>query len=180
MCAAAFYGTTWLSCLDSEDGQFLMAASAHPNYVDNRGYDYPLLKPNTYLLNRPLILHRSFRHHFLRLHPIIITLLQFFSIGEGERCQKWSRFPRPMKITFFYDDIDGCLCIYFILRTKAPFIFNFPGSHYRLSCIDHLVHLRLFLRITYPPLSILHFVKEYGYIGYVLYVTLLGSDIRMG
>jgi hypothetical protein len=157
------------------------------NYVDNRGYDYPLIKTKYLLLLNlaPLILIEVIlqTNYFLRLHPNIITSCcgSLFSTEEGGLTSEMIALPNvPMKITFYLTMILTIASgIYSYLKNKGAYLFSILCG---ITLLVSLASMISFISVYFYELPTHHcpfciLQKEYGYIGYVLYVTLLGGVI---
>lgn len=157
------------------------------NYVDNQGYDYPLIKAKSFflLVLVPLILLETFlqANYFLRLKPNIITsccgtlfstetLILPSELGAFSGIQTKAAFYLTLLLTvgagsFYYFKgkgaylFSGASAIAFAVSVVAIFSF--------VSCYIYE------LPTHHCPFCILQ--KEYGYIGYLIYVTLLGGAI---
>jgi positive regulator of sigma E activity len=157
------------------------------NYVDNRGYDYPLIKTKClfFLLLAPLILLETFleANYFLRLKPNIITSCcgTLFSTDK---------FVLPSEIGFlsgirpnpaFYVILlttVGTGSFYF-LKGKGAYPFSAASalaSAVSVASIFSFISCYIYeLPTHHCPFCMLQ--KEYGYIGYPIYMTLLGGAI---
>jgi hypothetical protein len=157
------------------------------NYADNRGYDYPLIKTKYRLLLSlaPLIFTEVAlqANYFIRLKPDIITSCcgTLFSTESSSLISEISVFPsNPMKVIFYLAMIlTAASGIYYYRKNKGGCLFS------SLSAITFLVSMMAILSFIsvyfyelpthHCPFCILH--KEYAYIGYPLYLTLLGGTI---
>jgi len=157
------------------------------NYADNRGYDYPLIKKKYFflLILTPLILAEMILQasYFLRLNPHIITSCcgSLFSLGERSFTSEMVALPTtPTKIVF-------CLAMTLTLASGFSFYRKGKGAYLfsSLSAITFIVSLASILSFIsvyfyelpthHCPFCILQ--KEYGYIGYPLYMALFGGTI---
>jgi hypothetical protein len=157
------------------------------NYADNRGYDYPLIKKKYLFLLvlapfvfAEMVLQANF---FLRLNPDIITSCcgSLFSITEGSLASEIVAIPSiPMKIVFYltmaFTVASG---VTFYLKNKGAYLFStLSGITLFISLASILSFISLYyyeLPTHHCPFCILQ--KEYGYVGYPLYITLLGGSI---
>ena len=157
------------------------------NYADNRGYDYPLIRTKYLLLLNlgPLILTEMAlqANYFLRLKPNIITSCcgSLFSVGEQGLTSGTVALPViPMKIVFYLAmALTIASGLYFYRKGNGAYLFS------SFSAITLVVSLASILSFISPyfyelpthhcPFCILQ--KEYGYIGYPLYVALFGGTI---
>jgi hypothetical protein len=157
------------------------------NYADNRGYDYPLIKTKYRLLLNlaPLILVETFLqiNYFLRLNPNIITSCcgSLFSVGEQSLASEIVALPSiPMKIVFY---LAMALTIasgfYFYRKGKGAYLFSSSSA---ITLLISLASILSFISVYFYELPTHHcpfciLQGEYGYIGYPLYITLLGGTI---
>ncbi|HVP80472.1 MAG TPA: hypothetical protein VMV04_21520 [Thermodesulfobacteriota bacterium] len=157
------------------------------NYADNRGYDYPLIRTKYLLLLNlaPLILIEMAlqANYFLRLKPNIITSCcgSLFSIGEQGLTSGMVALPiTPMKIAFY---LAMALMIasglYFYRKGRGAYLFSSLSA---ITLLVSLVSILSFISLYFYELPTHHcpfciLQKEYGYIGYPLYVALFGGTI---
>jgi len=157
------------------------------NHTDNRGYDYPLIKTKyTLLLNlAPLILVEMVLqiNYFLRLNPNIITSCcgSLFSVGERGLTSEMVALPSvPMKIIFYLViALTVSSGVYFYRKNRGAYIFSSLSS---LTFLVSLASILSFISVYFYELPTHHcpfciLQKEYGYIGYPLYMTLFGGTI---
>ncbi len=157
------------------------------NYADNRGYDYPLIKTKyTLLLNlAPLILIETVlqANYFLRLNPNIITSCcgSLFSVGERGLTSEMVALPSiPMKIVFYLAmALTVASGLYFYRKGKGAYLLSSLSA---VTLIVSLASILSFISVYFYEIPTHHcpfciLQKEYGYIGYPLYVTLLGGTI---
>jgi len=157
------------------------------NHVDNRGYDYPLIKTKSVflLLLVPLILLETFlqANYFLRLKPNIITsccgtlfsnetLILPSELGFFSGIQTKAAFYSVLFLTvgggFFYF-LKGKGAYLFSGASAVAFVVSVVSIFSFVSCYIYE------LPTHHCPFCILQ--KEYGYIGYLIYLTLLGGAI---
>jgi len=157
------------------------------NYADNQAHDYPLIKKkySLLLILAPLILIEMVlqANYFLRLKPDIITSCcgTLFSAEGGNLSSEIAVLPSiPIKIVFYLSMISTVASgVYYYLKGKGGYLF------FALSVITSLVSILSifsFISVYYYELPTHHcpfciLQKEYGYIGYPLYLTLLGGTI---
>ena len=157
------------------------------NYADNRAYDYPLIRKKYFLLMilTPLILLEMILQasYFLRLSPNIITSCcgSLFSTEASNLVSDMVVLPRgPVSVLFYLSMISTIASgVYYYLKEKGGYLFS------SLSLITFLVSIVSILSFVsvyiyelpthHCPFCILQ--KEYGYIGYPLYLALLGGTI---
>ncbi len=157
------------------------------NYVDNRAYDYPLIKTKYRLLVviAPLILTEAFLQagFFLRLNPAIITSCcgSLFSAGGGTLFSGLAALPGlPMKIAYYLIVFLALIFGVSFYRTgRHAIIFaSLSGGVFLVSILSLISFISLYfyeLPTHHCPFCILQ--REYGYIGYPLYIALLGGGI---
>jgi hypothetical protein len=157
------------------------------NYTDNRGYDYPLIKTKYLLLLNlaPLIFTEMAlqANYFLRLNPYIITSCcgSLFSIKEGGLTSEIVALPSiPMKIVFYLAmALTISSGVYFYLKNKGAYLFSSLSS---LTFLVSLASILSFISVYFYELPTHHcpfciLQKEYGYIGYPIYMALFGGTI---
>lgn len=157
------------------------------NHVDQRGYDYPLIKAKYMLLLLlvPCAVAETVLQflYFLNLKAQVITSCcgSLFSTGSGTITSELAALPRiPMEIAFVASIlVTAVLGIIFVSRGKCGYPFAFAGA---LTFIVGAASIVAFISIYvyelpshHCPFCILH--GEYGYIGYPLYGMLLAAGI---
>jgi len=157
------------------------------NHADNKGYDYPLIKTKSLflLLLVPLILLETFlqANYFLRLKPNIITsccgtlfssetLVLPSELGFLSGIQTKAVFYLILLVTVG-------MGFYYFLRGKGAYLFSASSAvAFVVSVVSIFSFVSCYiyeLPTHHCPFCILQ--KEYGYIGYLIYVTLLGGAI---
>ncbi len=157
------------------------------NYADNQGYDYPLIRIKYVFLAllTPFIVAETVLQtlYFLGLHADIITSCcgsLFSGSGSGVASSLSSFPPSPMKFVF-------CTTLAMTLAMNLLFYRKGAGSyiHGLVSAIFLPVALASLLSFVGPyiyelpthhcPFCLLQ--KEYGYVGYPLYLTLLSGAV---
>jgi len=157
------------------------------NYADNRGYDYPLIKTKYRLLLNlaPLILIETVLqiNYFLRLNPNIITSCcgSLFSVGDRGFASEIVALPSiPMKIAFYLAmALTVASGLYLYRRGKGAYLLSMWSA---VTFIVSLASILSFISVYFYELPTHHcpfciLQREYGYIGYPLYVTLFGGTI---
>jgi len=157
------------------------------NYADNRGYDYPLIKTKYILLLNlaPLILVEMAlqANYFLRLDPHIITSCcgSLFSAGEQALTSEMVALPSiPMKVVFYFAmALTVASGLYCYRRGKGAYLLSMASA---ATFVVSLASILSFISVYFYELPTHHcpfciLQKEYGYVGYPLYVTLLGGTI---
>ncbi len=157
------------------------------NYTDNRGYDYPLIKGKYAFLMvlTPLFVADSVLQalYFFGLHPDVITSCcgSLFSDKGRSFASEMSALPAvPMEALFVLTmTITLGLGLYFYLKGKRGYLFSgFSGLSFLISLASILSFISLYvyeLPTHHCPFCLLQ--KEYGYIGYPLYVTLFSGVV---
>ena len=157
------------------------------NYADNRGYDYPLIKTKYILLLNlaPLILVEMAlqANYFLRLDPHIITSCcgSLFSAGEQALASEMVALPSlPMKIVFYFAmALTVASGLYCYRRGKGAYLLSMASA---ATFVISLASILSFISVYFYELPTHHcpfciLQKEYGYVGYPIYITLLGGTI---
>ena len=157
------------------------------NYADNRGYDYPLIKKKYFflLVLTPLIFAETVlqANYFLGLNPNIITSCcgSLFSVGERSFTSEVVTLPSlPMKIVFFLTmALTIASGIYFYRKSKGAYFFSLASA---ITLLVSLASILSFISVYFYELPTHHcpfciLQKEYGYVGYPLYLALLGGTI---
>ncbi|MHB8882838.1 MAG: hypothetical protein ACYC69_15175 [Thermodesulfovibrionales bacterium] len=157
------------------------------NFTDNRAKDYPLIKKKylVLLLITPLILAETFLQvrYFLALEPNVITSCcgSLFSTETGGAVSQMIVLrSMPMKVVFY-----SCMALttgsgaYFCFRGKGGYIFSLLSTTAFFVSIAALITVFSLYFYELPshrcPFCILQ--KEYGYVGYPLYISLLGGAV---
>jgi len=157
------------------------------NYADNRGYDYPLIKKKYFflLILTPLIFAETVlqANYFLGLNPNIITSCcgSLFSVGEQGFTSEVVALPSiPMKIVFYVAmALTIASGLYFYYKNKGAYFFSCASA---ITLLTSLVSILSFICLYFYELPTHHcpfciLQKEYGYVGYPLYLTLLSGTI---
>jgi hypothetical protein len=157
------------------------------NYTDNRAYDYPLVKKKYLLLLgiAPFLLMEGIvqANYFLRLSPDVITSCcgSLFSAGADTMTSEIASLPSlPMKIVFSLVMASTVASgTFFYRKGKGGYLFSFmSGVTFLVSVASILSFLSLYiyeLPTHHCPFCILQ--GEYGYVGYPLYIALLGGTV---
>jgi hypothetical protein len=157
------------------------------NYVDNRGYDYPLIKTKSFflLLLVPLILLEAFlqANYFLRLKPDIITSCcgTLFSTETLALPSELGFLSGLGTSAVFYLVLLLTVGIgsFYFLKGKGGYLFSGASAiafAVSVTSIFSFVSCYIYeLPTHHCPFCILQ--REYGYIGYPIYATLLGGAI---
>ncbi len=157
------------------------------NYVDNRGYDYPLIKKKYlfFLLLAPMILGEAVLQaaYFLRLEPNLITSCcgTLFGRETSTLPAEILSSPRIPTMISFYIVIAlavGSGLITFLKGKGGYFVSGLSALAFAVSLVSVLSFIAPYvyeLPTHHCPFCILQ--KEYGYVGYPLYITLFGGTI---
>jgi hypothetical protein len=157
------------------------------NYADNQAYDYPLIRKKYLflLILAPLVIAEMILQagYFLQLQPNIITSCcgTLFSAGQTTLTSELASLPiLPMKILFFsimaLTVVSG---IYFFGKGKGGYLFSaLSGVAFLVSLTSIISFISLYyyeLPTHHCPFCLLQ--KEYGYVGYPLYITLFSGTV---
>ena len=157
------------------------------NHADTRGYDYPLIRIKYALLLNitPLVLLEIFLEfeYFLGLHADVITSCcgSIFSIDKPGIAGDLVSLPAgPMEAAFFVGmAATAAAGLYFCSKGKGGYIFSALSSFTFLIAAASLISFICLYFYELPthhcPFCILQ--QEYGHIGYLLYLTLLGGGV---
>lgn len=157
------------------------------NHVDNRGYDYPLIKVKYELLNvlAPLLLLEGVLlwAYFAGLKPDVITSCcgSLFSHESGGFSGDLAALPHlPMQIAFFCGMVlTAASGAWFRLKGRGGYLFSVcAAATFVISLISVLSFICLYvyeLPTHHCPFCLLQ--KGYGYIGYLLYATLFSGAV---
>lgn len=157
------------------------------NVTDNRGYDYPLIKKKYgfLLLIVPLIFTETFlqARYFLSLKPDIITSCcgALFTSETQSIVSKIIAFPRGfIEAAFFLGmGLTFGFGILFYRKERGGYIFSLLSLIIFLISILALISFFSLYFYELPthhcPFCILQ--REYGYVGYPLYIALLGGGV---
>jgi hypothetical protein len=157
------------------------------NYADNRAYDYPLIRKKYFflLIIAPFVLVETTLqgNYFLRLSPDVITSCcgALFNIENGNVASEIAALPSiQMKTVFYFSAVSTAVSgIYFYRKGKGGYLFSsMSGLMFIISIIAVISFISLYfyeLPTHHCPFCILQ--REYGHIGYLLYLTLLGSTV---
>ncbi len=157
------------------------------NHADNQGYDYPLIwaKYMLLLIMAPFILTESVVQgiYFLGLKPDIITSCcgSLFSQASRGIASEIVAMPSiPAKIIFYSSIFVTCgFGIRFFLNGKGGYIFaGMSGITFVVSIVSIISFISLYfyeMPSHHCPFCILQ--KEYGYVGYPLYLLLFSGVV---
>ena len=157
------------------------------NHADTRGYDYPLIKVKYVILLAiaPLVILELFLQssYFTGLHADVITSCcgSLFSLGKPGFAGDLAGLPgRPMAVAFYAGMAASFGSgLYYYVKGRAGSLFSFFSSlTFGIAAVALISFFCLYfyeLLTHHCPFCILQ--KEYGYVGYALYVTLLGGGV---
>ena len=157
------------------------------NHVDNRAYDYPLIKTKFkfLLFIAPVIVVEAVLQalFFLRLEPAIITSCcgSLFSAGGGTVASSLASLPAvPMEIAYALSValIAATGIIFFRTGRLGWLLALGSGAGFVISVLALLSFISVYiyeLPTHHCPFCVLQ--KEYGHVGYPLYMALLGAGI---
>jgi len=157
------------------------------NYADNRAYDYPLIKKKYLLLLviSPFIVVEAVLqgNYFFLLRPDVITSCcgSLFSVSGASVASEVASLPSlPVKIVFYsWTALTLAAGFWFYLRNRGGYLFaGLSGLQFLVAVVSILSFVSLYfyeLPTHHCPFCILQ--REYGYVGYPLYIALLGSTI---
>jgi hypothetical protein len=157
------------------------------NYVDNQAYDYPLIRKKYALLLflAPLILVETIVQtlYFTQMKADVITSCcgSLFSSSGSAVSSEIAALPTGIAMGAFY----SVLALTFLsgtvywLKGKLGWLFSFAsGLFFIIACISFISFISLYfyeLPTHHCPFCVLQ--REYGYIGYLLYIALLSGVV---
>jgi hypothetical protein len=157
------------------------------NHVDTRGYDYPLIKPKYRLLNIlvPLVLLDAVLQfaYFINLKADVITSCcgSLFSADSHGLAGSIAGLPNMPMMLAFWASVVSMLASgsFFYVKGRGGIVFSgLGGLFFAVASASLVSFIGLYfyeLPTHHCPFCILQ--KEYGYVGYALYATLLGGGI---
>lgn len=157
------------------------------NCADTRAYDYPLIRKKYVLLLiiAPALIGEAFLQifYFLGLKADVITSCcgSLFSTGRGTVTSDVSGFPPfPMMVAFFISiGLTLASGLWYYRRGRAGIIFSslsFLTFLISFGSLISVVSLYIYeLPTHHCPFCVLQ--REYHYVGYLLYLTLLGGGV---
>jgi hypothetical protein len=157
------------------------------NSADNRAHDYPLIRIKYWLLIfiAPFLIVETIIQgaYLLSLKPNIITscCAVLFSTEADTLMSDLLALPRSLSQTsfFFSAPITMAIGLYVYLRTKGAVLFSVASLlHFVISIVALISFISIYiyeLPTHHCPFCILH--REYGYVGYLMYVAMLGSAV---
>lgn len=153
------------------------------NDVDNQAFDYPLIRKKyaMLLVLAPLIVAESVVQilYFMQLKANVITSCcgSLFSSEGGGASSDIAAAPAWVAMAGFYlcFALTFSLGVIYWLKGKLGGLFSFAsGLFFLVSCISFISFISLYfyeLPTHHCPFCVLQ--REYGYVGYLLYATLL-------
>jgi len=157
------------------------------NHADTRGYDYPLIKPKYALLLvlGPLVLVEGYLQYryFAGLHPDVITSCCGSLFGQGQKGigGDLAALPAgPMEGAFYGGMAATIACGLRFRRTgRGGYLFSAASTTTFVVAVGSILSFICLYIYELPthhcPFCILQ--KEYGYVGYVLYIALFGGGV---
>jgi hypothetical protein len=157
------------------------------NYADNKAYDYPLIRKKYLFLViiAPVILIEALFqwNYYLRLNPDVITSCcgSLFSVDARTVTSEIASLPRlPMKIAFYVTVTCAIASgFHFFLKNRGGYLFTSLSTiAFFISILSIVSFISLYyyeLPTHHCPFCILQ--REYGYVGYPLYMVLLGGGV---
>ncbi len=157
------------------------------NYADSRAYDYPLIRKKFMLLLAivPFVVSEAVLQtgYFLKLRPDIITSCcgSLFGSGQGSVSGDLAALPPgPMMIAFYASLILVTLTgLRYRISGRGSLLFSvFAVAAFPVMALSLLSFISLYfyeLPTHHCPFCILQ--REYGYVGYLLYGSLLGGVV---
>ncbi len=157
------------------------------NHADTRGYDYPLIKVKYALLTAmaPLVLLEVVLQfgYFTGLHADVITSCcgSLFSLERPGIAADLTSFPSGLMKVVFYSGmaLTAATGLSFWRTGRGGYLFSVLSClAFAISAASLISFICLYfyeLPTHHCPFCILQ--KEYGYVGYALYTTLLGGGV---
>lgn len=157
------------------------------NQADNRAFDYPLIrwKYRLLLLITPLVLAEAYAQgrFFLALQPDVITSCcgSLFGQGGGSVAAELAGLPLAPAAALFAAALALCLGsgLFFVLRDRGALLFAAAsGATFVVLLLALISFISLYfyeIPTHHCPFCILQ--PEYGYVGYPLYLALLGGGV---
>ena len=157
------------------------------NYTDNRAYDYPLIKAKYTLLLfvAPMMFAEMavLGDFLLRLEPNVITSCcgsLFTSDASGVASDLAALPVLPTKVAFYSSLVATAIAGFYFLRLgRGGYVFSLMSvATFLISVASLISFISLYfyeLPTHHCPFDILQ--KEYGFIGYPIYLCLLGGVV---
>ncbi|MFA5353440.1 MAG: hypothetical protein WC291_04370 [Thermodesulfovibrionales bacterium] len=157
------------------------------NHADTRGYDYPLVRKKYFflLILAPLIIMESWLQalYFMNLKVDVITSCcgTLFSAEREGITSEIAALPAGLMTPLFIVAMALTLLLglLFLLKGKGGYLFSsLAGASFFISAASLISFISLYiyeLPTYHCPFCILQ--KEYGYVGYPLYITLIFGGI---
>jgi hypothetical protein len=158
------------------------------NYTDNRAFDYPLIKKKYLLLMviaALVVVEMAVQgSYFLNMKANVITSCcgSLFSTETEGVTSSIATLPRiPMELAFYTTMVLtlGSGIYFYLSNNKSGYLFSVLSiATFAVSVAALISFISLFfyeLPTHHCPFCILQ--KEYGYIGYLLYLALLGGAV---
>ena len=157
------------------------------NYTDNRAYDYPLIRKKYAMLLflAPLITTESIVQllYFTQMKADVITSCcgSLFSSDKGSVSSDIAAMPVKAAMAGFYLSLALTFSsgVVYYIKGKLGLLFSFAsGLFFLVSCGSLISFISLYfyeLPTHHCPFCILQ--REYGYVGYLLYASLLTGAV---
>jgi len=157
------------------------------NLTDNRAHDYPLIKKKylALLVIAPVIVIETVvqANYFLNMKPNIITSccgVLFSASAEGVTSGIAALPLFPVAALFYATmALTGALGMFFYVRGRGAYLYSVANAVAFTAAIVALIsYVSLYiyeLPTHHCPFDILQ--KEYNFVGYPLYLTLLGGTV---
>ena len=157
------------------------------NYTDNRAYDYPLIRMKYWLLFfiTPLLIAETIVQgmYLLSLQPDIITSCcsVLFSTDANTVMSDLLALPLTLSQAVYFSSVPVTLVLGLIVysNNRGAAIFALVSLVHFIISIAALISFTSIYIYELPthhcPFCVLH--QEYGYVGYFLYIALLGGLI---
>jgi hypothetical protein len=157
------------------------------NFADNQGYDYPLIRVKYVLLLAiaPLILTETIiqARYFLGLNPEVITSCcgSLFTADTQGVASDIIAFPRAIMEVAFFAAMIASLALGAVFYRTGKMGYEFSLTIF-LTLLISIASFISFISVYFYELPTHHcpfciLQKEYGYIGYLLYLLLLAGGL---
>lgn len=157
------------------------------NYTDNRAYDYPLIRKKyaLLLLLAPLIVTEAVVQllYFTQMKADVITSCcgSLFGSDKTGVGSDIAAVPAKTAMAAFYLGLGLVFSsgVFYYIKGKWGLLFSLAsGLFFMIACISFISFISLYfyeLPTHHCPFCVLQ--REYGYIGYLLYATLLAGVV---
>jgi hypothetical protein len=157
------------------------------NFIDNSAYDYPLIKKKymaLWMITPGILIEMVLQaNYFLNMKPNIITSCcgVLFSANADAVTSGIVALPLFPVSTLFYTTmaLSVGLGIFFYIRGQGAYLYSLANTvAFIVSIVALISYISLYiyeLPTHHCPFDILQ--KEYNFVGYPLYMTLLGGTV---